>query len=104
MTLAATRPYRAAALGCLAFALTVGAPLAGLAQDFSSAEYPMLGIGVRARPAYDGSSTEHAEAVPVVRYYWDHWFTRSTRGVLEARPRVAIAPGLAVGRPHPYRP
>jgi outer membrane scaffolding protein for murein synthesis (MipA/OmpV family) len=72
-------------------------PLVGTGQTFSSEEYPMIGPGVRARPAYDGSSTQRVEAVPVVRYYGTPLFTRSTRGVLEGGARVDIAPGLALG-------
>ena len=45
----------------------------------------MIGPGLRTRPAYDGSATQRAELVPVVRYCGDPWFVRSTQGVLEAR-------------------
>src|SRR5438093_629074 len=56
----------AAAIASVAFASFT--PLAALAQE-SSLEYPMIGAGARIRPAYDGSSTQRAEPVPVVRYY-----------------------------------
>ncbi len=81
---------------CFAAAIACFMPLAALAQE-SPREYPMIGAGVRTRPAYDGSSTQRAEAVPVVRYYGHPLFLRSTRGVLEGGARTEIAPGLAFG-------
>lgn len=57
----------------------------------------MIGPGARARPAYDGSASQHLELVPVVRYYGNPWFVRSTQGVFEGGLRIAVAPGLNVG-------
>lgn len=65
---------------------------------------PMIGPGLRTRPAYDGSATQRAELVPVVRYYGDPWFVRSTQGVLEGGLRMALAPGLNAGAQIAYEP
>lgn len=49
---------------------------------------PLLGRGLRLRPAYNGSASRHTELVPVVRYFGEPWFARSTQGVLEGGARV----------------
>src|SRR5262249_42926256 len=58
---------------------------------------PLLGPGVRTRPAYDGSDSQRFEAVPVVRFFGDYAFARSTQGVLEGGARLGLAPGLHAG-------
>ncbi|MEO8134389.1 MAG: MipA/OmpV family protein [Betaproteobacteria bacterium] len=72
------------------------APMAALAQD-PTTDPALLGAGVRSRPAYDGSDSQHLEAVPVLRYYGPLLFARSTRGVLEGGAHVEILPGLNAG-------
>jgi outer membrane protein len=57
----------------------------------------LLGPGLRWRPAYDGSASQRIEAVPVVRYFGQPWFVRSTQGVLEGGLRFELAPGLHAG-------
>src|SRR5438067_4968640 len=64
----------------------------------------LLGPGLRSRPAYDGSASQHVEFVPVVRHFGEYWFVRSTQGVLEAGPRVELAPGLHAGAQLAYEP
>ena len=64
----------------------------------------LLGPGLRSRPAYDGSASQHAEWVPVVRYLGQPWFVRSTQGVLEGGVRMALAPGLHAGAQLAYEP
>ena len=58
---------------------------------------PLLGPGLRLRPAYDGSASRKVELVPVVRYFGQHVFARSTQGVLEGGARIELAPGLHTG-------
>ena len=84
-----------------ALALVLLIPPAALAQN-SPEEYSMVGAGVRTRPAYDGSNSQRAEAVPVLRYYGHPWFVRSTRGVLEAGARLNVAPGFVFGAQAAY--
>src|SRR5436190_12323675 len=64
----------------------------------------LIGPGVRSRPAYDGSDSQHAEFVPVIRHFGEHWFVRSTQGVLEGGPRLELAPGLHAGAQLAYEP
>ncbi|MCR4301321.1 MAG: MipA/OmpV family protein, partial [Sulfuricaulis sp.] len=56
------------------------------------------------RPAYDGSASQHMELVPVVRYFGQPWFGRSTQGVLEGGVRMELAPGLHAGAQLAYEP
>ena len=73
----------------LAFGLTVSLPaFAELTND------TLLGPGLRWRPAYDGSASQRVEFVPVVRYFGQPLFVRSTQGVLEGGVRIEFAPGL----------
>ena len=65
---------------------------------------PMVGAGLRTRPAYDGSDTQRAEIVPVVRYLGSPFFVRSTQGVLEGGLRLPLARGLHVGAQVAYEP
>ena len=78
-------------------------PIAALAQD-PTTDPTLLGIGVRSRPAYDGSRDQRAEAVPVVRYYGPLLFARSTRGPLEGGVHFGVATGLNVGLQLAYEP
>jgi outer membrane protein len=57
----------------------------------------IIGPGIRTRPAYDGSNSQRGEVVPVIRYYGQPWFVRSTVGALEGGLRLAITPGLNIG-------
>lgn len=79
-----------------ALALVIGAPLAALAQN-PAPDYVLLGAGVRSRPAYDGSASQRADLIPVVRYYGKPWFARTTQGVLEGGARTELAPGVNLG-------
>jgi outer membrane scaffolding protein for murein synthesis (MipA/OmpV family) len=83
----------------LAFGLQV--PLLAFAELSNDS---MVGPGVRGRPAYDGSDSQRAELVPVVRYLGHPWFLRSTQGVLEGGARMELAPGLHVGAQLAYEP
>jgi MipA family protein len=76
----------------LALMLPIGAAAQGAPED-----YKLLGAGVRSRPAYDGSASQSADIIPVVRYYGRPWFARTTQGMLEGGARMDLAPGLAFG-------
>ena len=65
---------------------------------------PLLGPGLRSRPAYDGSASQRGEPVPVVRYFGQPWFARSTQGVLEGGVRMELATGLHAGAQLAYEP
>jgi len=57
----------------------------------------LLGLGVRSRPDYDGSSRQELEPIPVIRYFGEHLFARTTQGILEGGARWALAKGLDAG-------
>jgi outer membrane scaffolding protein for murein synthesis (MipA/OmpV family) len=88
-----TRPFRGR-VRFVTFALGLLVPICAFAEVSNES---LLGVGVRSRPVYDGSASQHTELVPVVRYLGEPWFVRSTQGVLEGGLRLALAPGLHVG-------
>ena len=98
--LSAVRPLLPA-IPCAIFALGLIVPLIACAE---LSDAPLLGAGVRLRPAYDGSASQVAELVPVIRYFGQYWFVRSTVGVLEGGPRMELAPGLHAGAQLAYAP
>jgi outer membrane protein len=86
----------------------LGAAMAGLGLPMPAAAElsngSLIGPGLRTRPAYDGSSTQRGELVPVVRYFGQPWFVRSTQGVLEGGARWELSPGLNLGAQLAYEP
>ncbi|HEY6720612.1 MAG TPA: MipA/OmpV family protein, partial [Burkholderiales bacterium] len=98
--LPAVRSISAGILSAM-FAFGLIVPVAAFAE---LSDEPMLGPGLRSRPAYDGSGSQHIELVPVVRYFGEHWFARSTQGVLEGGARIELAPGLHAGAQLAYEP
>jgi outer membrane scaffolding protein for murein synthesis (MipA/OmpV family) len=83
------------------FALGLIAPPVAFAE---LSDEPLLGPGLRFRPEYDGSASQHFELVPVVRYFGQPWFVRSTQGVLEGGVRIELAPRLHTGAQLAYEP
>jgi MipA family protein len=82
----------------LAAAIVMAPVLAGTAHAQSAPDNDvLLGAGVRSRPAYDGSASQRADLIPIVRYYGRPWFARTTQGMLEGGARMEIAPGLTFG-------
>lgn len=97
-TLPAFRLFPAATLA-LIFGLIL--PLTAFAELSNES---LLGPGLRSKPAYDGSASQHVELVPVVRYFGQPLFMRSTQGVLEGGVRMELAPGLYAGAQLAYEP
>jgi outer membrane scaffolding protein for murein synthesis (MipA/OmpV family) len=60
-------------------------------------EEKLLGVAVWSRPAYQGADSQRVDIIPVIRYYGDHLFARTTQGLLEGGARLALAPGLHLG-------
>jgi outer membrane protein len=98
--LSSFRPFPAG-IRIATFAFGVIAPLAAFAELSNDS---LLGPGLRSRPAYDGSASQRIELVPVVRYFGQPWFARSTQGVLEGGVRMELAPGLHAGAQLAYEP
>jgi outer membrane scaffolding protein for murein synthesis (MipA/OmpV family) len=68
-------------------------PILATAQD----DYTLLGAGVRTRPEFDGSKDRTVDIIPVVRFYGQPWFARTTQGILEGGARWNAARGFDVG-------
>lgn len=75
--------------------LLAGSALAQAPAPESS--YTLLGAGLRTRPDYDGARKQVVDVIPVVRYYGQTLFARTTQGMLEGGARAELAPGLAAG-------
>jgi outer membrane protein len=80
------------------------AALLPLAAQAELTNEPLIGPGLRSRPAYDGSNSQKTELVPVIRYLGQPFFVRSTQGVLEGGLRAELAPGLHAGAQLAYEP
>ena len=91
-------------LGALCLALAVPCTLLPQPAFAELSNTSMVGPGVRGRPAYDGSDSQRAEIVPVVRYLGRPLFLRTTQGVLEGGARLELAPGLHAGAQIAYEP
>jgi outer membrane scaffolding protein for murein synthesis (MipA/OmpV family) len=63
----------------------------------ASAQDTLFGAGVRTRPKFDGSSERTTEVIPVIRYYGEPWFARTTQGILEGGARWSVRDGVDVG-------
>jgi outer membrane scaffolding protein for murein synthesis (MipA/OmpV family) len=57
----------------------------------------LLGAGVRSRPDYDGASKQELEPIPIIRYYGQTLFARTTQGILEGGARREFFPGFYAG-------
>jgi outer membrane scaffolding protein for murein synthesis (MipA/OmpV family) len=75
-------------------ALLLSSPL--LAQRLPPEE-KLLGAAVWSRPAYQGADSQRIDLIPVIRYYGDYLFARTTQGLLEGGARLSLAPGLHLG-------
>jgi outer membrane protein len=72
-------------------------PSLALAQMVLPEDYTLLGATLRTRPAYDGSGSQVTDVVPVVRYYGQPWFARTTQGILEGGLHWNLGSGVAAG-------
>ena len=78
--------------------LVLFAPAMALAQmQIGPEEYQLLGAAIRTRPAYDGSKSQVTDLIPVVRYYGQPLFARTTQGILEGGLHWNLGSGVAAG-------
>lgn len=68
-------------------------PASVAAQD----DFVLLGLGVRSLPRYDGSSRQEVDVIPIVRWYGQALFARTSQGMLEGGARRELLPGLVAG-------
>jgi len=73
------------------------APLGAQAQMLLPDDYALLGAAVRTRPAYDGSGSQETDLVPVIRYYGQPLFARTTQGILEGGLHWQLGSGVSGG-------
>jgi outer membrane scaffolding protein for murein synthesis (MipA/OmpV family) len=65
--------------------------------SFAHADYTLIGGAVRTRAEFDGSSERTLDVHPVLRYYGERWFARTTQGVLEGGARWKLRRDFDVG-------
>lgn len=65
------------------------------AQSIDDVEY--IGAGARLRPSYDGADTSRVDAIPYVRLYGEHFFARTTQGILEGGWRAKPFGSVSLG-------
>jgi outer membrane scaffolding protein for murein synthesis (MipA/OmpV family) len=75
-------------------ALLLALPALALAKDD---DFTLVGAAVRTRPEFDGSSDRTLDVHPVLRYYGDRWFARTTQGLLEGGARWNVRRLFDVG-------
>lgn len=56
-----------------------------------------IGIGARLRPAYDGADSNRGDVIPYLRLYGEHFFARTTQGILEGGWRTRPSGGVVFG-------
>jgi outer membrane scaffolding protein for murein synthesis (MipA/OmpV family) len=75
-----------------------------LSTSAAHAQQTLLGAAVRSRPDFEGSRDQVTDVIPVIRYYGQPWFARTTQGVLEAGARSELDKNFWVGAQVAYEP
>ena len=65
------------------------------AQSTDDEKY--VGGGARVRPAYEGANSSRFDPIPYLRLYGEHFFARTTQGILEGGWRTQPFGGVAFG-------
>jgi MipA family protein len=78
-------------------ALVGSALLLGMPALANDEDPTLIGLGLRARPAYEGANSNRGELYPVLRVYRGPFFARTTQGKLEGGARFSPMRGLSVG-------
>lgn len=76
-------------------ALVVFSATQAYAQSADDERY--IGVGGRARPAYEGADSSRGDVIPYLRLYGDHFFARTTQGILEGGWRTKPFGGIVFG-------
>src|SRR5258706_10089092 len=56
-----------------------------------------IGVGARVRPAYEGADSNRGDVIPYLRLYGEHFFARTTQGILEGGWRTQSFGGVVFG-------
>ena len=73
---------------------------AAFAQSRDDEKY--MGAGARVRPAYEGADSNRVDPIPYLRLYGEHFFARTTQGILEGGWRTQPFGGLVFGAQAAY--
>lgn len=76
-------------------ALAACAATPAYAQSTYDDQY--IGLGARVRPAYEGADSNRVDVIPYVRLFGDHFFARTTQGILEGGWRTKPFSGIVFG-------
>lgn len=76
---------------CVASSLSATA----FAQSTDDEKY--VGAGARVRPAYEGADSSRVDPIPYLRLYGEHFFARTTQGILEGGWRTQPFGGVVFG-------
>ena len=75
--------------------LASGLSASVLAQSTDDEKY--IGVGARVRPAYEGANSSRVDPIPYLRLYGEHFFARTTQGILEGGWRTQPFSGVVFG-------
>lgn len=67
------------------------------AQTADADDEKYIGIGARLRPAYEGADSSRGDVIPYLRLYGEHFFARTTQGILEGGWRTKPFGGIVFG-------
>src|SRR5258706_15894511 len=77
------------------FCIASSFSLAAFAQSTDDEKY--IGGGARVRPAYEGANSSRVDPIPYLRLYGEHFFARTTQGILEGGWRTQSFGGGVFG-------
>jgi len=81
----------------LVMAAAIAGSLAAPAYAQTTDDEKYIGIGGRVRPAYEGADSNRGDVIPYLRLYGDHFFARTTQGILEGGWRTKPFGGIVFG-------
>lgn len=83
--------------GILRMVTGIAACVATLACAQAADDGNYIGIGARLRPAYEGADSSRGDVIPYLRLYGEHFFARTTQGMLEGGWRSQPFGGVVFG-------
>src|SRR5258705_7830100 len=81
----------------LLFSASLVACLASQAFAQPTDDEKYVGAGARVRPSYEGADSSRVDPIPYLRLYGEHFFARTTQGILEGGWRTQPFGGVVFG-------
>jgi outer membrane scaffolding protein for murein synthesis (MipA/OmpV family) len=81
----------------LSLSAAIAAALSSHAFAQTDDDEKYIGAGARVRPAYEGANSGRVDAIPYLRLYGEHFFARTTQGILEGGWRTRPFGGVVFG-------